>query len=412
MKGRLIASAVLLALCFTFNYVYDAYRGPVEGAVAAKQLQNDDAAYGASRTVVVGDVVVKVVNWGTFGLIGLIWLTALFGRKRDDDTAGTTGLLLVFVLSPFAQGCMGPPKLELIQEIGTSETAFLVPLEGNTKDNQGKFDSIEYLEAKKLAAKRVSLPQRKLDTGRGWWAYKYIPTARVIKVDRSPVTREWTDAKTNGTSPKNEAIYVESKDSIGFGIGVNITASIEEENTARYLYHYPSGRGLAEVMDTNVRGVVTSYLSSEFGKCQLEKCRELKVDIFQGLKQHLVQYFKTFGITIRSVGYAQGMMYDNKEIQQAVDETFKAELMKKVAEQKKLAQIETNLMEVSIAVAKKEQAQEFAKAAEAQKAMIDLEIRKMEAEARLIAARKWNGTVPSQVLPQGSQFLFGLDKSK
>ncbi|MFC1703056.1 hypothetical protein ACFLZO_01170 [Patescibacteria group bacterium] len=403
-------TAFVLGAYGTFGYAYDTFQGPIEGKVAVDQLQDSDAAYGSSKAVAVDQFLVKAVNWGTLAFLLLLWGPLVVRRLRGGNAVKSANLLFVGFLLTSLVAC-GPFKAERIEEIGPNETAFLVPLEGATKENQGKFDSIDYLEERKVAVKRISLPQRRLDTGRAWFSYEWIPTARVIKVDRSPVTREWTSAKDSGTSDTDEAIYVESKDSIGFGIGVNITTSIEEQNTAKYLYHYPSGASLAKVMDSNVRGVVTTYLSSEFGKCLLEKCREEKVKIFEGLKVHLVSYFKQFGITVRSVGYAEGMMYENKEIQKAINATFTAELKKKIALEEKLAQVDVNAKDVAIAVAKRQAAQEFAKAAKAQAEMIELEISKMRAEATLQAAKKWNGQVPAQILPQGSSLLFGLDSA-
>lgn len=57
---------------------------------------------------------------------------------------------LLFALPLLMIGC-GPVQLESTVEVGPSETAYLVSLE---KDNQGKFESIEYLEKQKIAAKR------------------------------------------------------------------------------------------------------------------------------------------------------------------------------------------------------------------------------------------------------------------
>src|SRR5438270_602515 len=76
----------------------------------------------------------------------------------------------------------------------------------------------------------------------------WIATVRLIKVARRPVTREWTKSHNTGTKPRDEAISAESRDSIGFSIGVGCTANIPEELAAMYLYSYPS-KSLAEMMD-------------------------------------------------------------------------------------------------------------------------------------------------------------------
>ena len=63
---------------------------------------------------------------------------------------------------------------------------------------------------------------------------------------------------------------VESKDSIGFAIGVNITAMIQEEDASKFLYYY-AGAPLSTVIDNNVRGMVSSILSEEFGVRELRE---------------------------------------------------------------------------------------------------------------------------------------------
>lgn len=81
--------------------------------------------------------------------------------------------------------------------IDTAETGFLIPLEGDGK-NQDKFASEEYLNQLKVAAKRVQIPHRWQQTGRLHSSGQWMPTVRLIKVERSPVTREWTADPSSG----------------------------------------------------------------------------------------------------------------------------------------------------------------------------------------------------------------------
>ena len=77
-------------------------------------------------------------------------------------------------------------------DVDTSETAFLLPLEGTTT-NQARFESEEYLKANMVAAKRVQIPKRWEQTGREYFGLpngKWIPTMRVVKVNRTPITRQ------------------------------------------------------------------------------------------------------------------------------------------------------------------------------------------------------------------------------
>ncbi len=65
---------------------------------------------------------------------------------------------------------------------------------------------------------------------------------------------------------------------------------------------------------------------------------------------------------------------------------------------------------MSVAQNARAMAEEFAKAADAQVAKTKLQIELTKAEAMKTAAEKWNGSMPSSILPQGSNLLFGLDK--
>jgi len=306
----------------------------------------------------------------------------------------------------FFTGC-GAYKAELVKEIETNETAFLVPMEGASKTDQGRFMSIDFLEEAKVATKRVTLPQRRLKTGRAWFSYKWIPTVRVVKVDRTPVTREWTQDEVSGTSNKNEAIHVESKESIGFAIGVNVTTFVKEDDAATFLYWY-AGKPLSEVVDENVRGFVTSILSKEFGSRDLVDGRGEKATIFDTVFITTKEHFALTGITIDNLGYAEGLIYEDVEIQTGINERFLAELNVQTSAQKKLGQDELNAMTVAMATAEREAAEQFARAEKAAKTIRQLEIDMKLAEAQLVAANKWNGNLPANIIPEGGGFIFDI----
>ena len=313
----------------------------------------------------------------------------------------------IFIL--FTSGCLAPPKKELVEEIKTNETAFLVPLEGATKANQAKFMSLDYLENAKLATKRVTLPQRTKVTGRFWYEREWIPTMKVITVNRIPITREWTQDEKTGTTKKNDAIWVESKDSIGFAIGVNVTALIAEENAATFLYYY-AGADLSSVIDKNIRGFVTSILSREFGNRDLTQCKTDKKEISDLTFNLTKNKFAEMGITVTNLGLVGGLTYEDKEIQNSINNAYVAEMSILQARHERGAQVFNNEKELSIAVTARQAAEEFAKAQEAMVAKVRLDIERIKAEAQLTASKKWNGEVPKSIVPQGANFLFGLDE--
>ncbi len=329
-------------------------------------------------------------------------------------------------------GSCGPIKKEQFVEISPNETGFLVPLEGKSKAGQKKMQSVDYLNSQKLAAKRISLPLRKLITGRMPGSFKYIPTMRVIKVNRALATREWTSAEGTGTSNRNEALWVESLDSIGFGVGVVSTAMIQEEDTALFLYKF-AGVSLERVMDSNIRGHINAILSREFAKYplaeqeestnqqkvkkdnkeQLPNGRAMKNSIFKIVKNETIEYFKSLGITITSLGLSEGLVYADEEIQKIINDLFMAEMNIQKEAQITKAQKKINSRLLSIAINEKEQAQQFKLASEARISMVQLEINKMEAQAKLNnslaklkAAEKWNGQQPEKMIPSNASMLF------
>src|SRR5262245_40822602 len=171
------------------------------------------------------------------------------------------------VAIPFAVGVgvlfIKPYDVPEFVEVDSSESAFLIPLEGDTA-NQAAFHSVKFLEEKKVAAKRVQITHRWNRTGFLPASGRWIGTVRVIKVDRRPITREWTKSHGSGTYTKDEAIAAESKDSVNFSMGISCTAHIPEEMAALFLYSYPS-KSLADMMDMEVRARLHQIIAEEAG---------------------------------------------------------------------------------------------------------------------------------------------------
>lgn len=325
-------------------------------------------------------------------------------------------------------GC-GAYKTEKFEVIKPNETAYVIPLEGETKAGQAKFDSVEFLEAKKVATKRITISQREKSTGRMWWDYDWIDTVAIIKVDRTPITREWTGQREAGTHA--EGLHVESVDSIGFTFGVTTTTSIPEEDSSKFLYNYGS-KNLGEVTDSNVRSFLLGKLSTACGNMPLADILKQKAQIFAEAVKEAKPYFKERGVSIDFCGMAEGLTFDNPKIQEAIDNKFVTENAKQVAINEKLAQDERNKMAIEKAKAEAsaeadgqeiknkmliakanaeaEAAKKFLEAKEGMVLKTELEVKRILAEAAKTAAEKWKGNSPSGIVPEGSGFLFGLDK--
>lgn len=226
-----------------------------------------------------------------------------------------------------ATGCMKPYDTPEYVEVETSETAYLVKLEGEAET--AKFESVKALEERKVAAKRITIPHRWNQTGRFSNDGKWIPTARVVKVNRAPITREWTADKTSGTADKNQAIWVESDDSVGFSMGFTATGYIEEQDASTFLYWYPSG-SLAQVMDTEVRARVQQAVAQVAAAYPLDGLRSKKEEMVEAARKDVVPFFKARGISLTTISQFGGMTYENPEIQKAIDNVFVAQQEKSV----------------------------------------------------------------------------------
>ena len=250
-------------------------------------------------------------------------------------------LIPVSTTSIFAlTGCIRSYDRPEYAEIDTSETGFLIPLEGNT-GTQARFQSEEYLRELKVAAKRVQITHRWSQEGRLPNSGRWIGTVRLIKVNRSPITREWTAEATTGTTAKNQAIWIESSDSVGFSMGFTCTAFIPEEQAAKFLYWYPSG-SLADVMDSEVRARIQQVAAEIAAKYPLDVLRAKKQEISDAVKRDITEFFAQRGVVITTIGMFGGMTYENGEIQKAIDNTVIAQQLKVVNEAKWEAQQREN----------------------------------------------------------------------
>ena len=318
-------------------------------------------------------------------------------------------LLTMAAVLSLAAGCK-PYDVPEFEEIDTSETGFLIPLEGDTK-NQLTFESERYLDERKVATKRVQIPHRWVKTGRIYWSGDWIDLVRLVKVDRSPVTREWTADAGSGTSTSDQAIWIESRDSVGFSVGFACTAYIREDDTARFLYMYRS-RSLAEMMDSEIRARIQQVAAEVAARYDLDDLRARKLEIIATVRDDVIPFFAKRGITITTVGMFGGFTYENPRIQGAIDETFVAQQLKvinlaKFEAQKKendRVELEAKAMANKVRTIAMGQADAIRNVAEATKAAqqdpLFLRLKPMEVEQKRID--KWDGRYPTYLMDLGS----------
>lgn len=232
--------------------------------------------------------------------------------------------VLLFLVAFTLASCVRPYDTPEFVTIEPSQTAFLIPLVGDT-ETQASFESEELLANAKVAMKEVQIPHRWVQTGRWDWIGEWRPTMRLIVVERKPETREWNNTDGTGTSTVNQAIYAESSESIGFSVGMNCSAQIDTEDDAvKFLYSY-NNKPLAEVMDTEIRARVESVFVEECAKRSLNDILREKEAIMEAVREDVMGYFENKGITITVLGMKDGLEYDDPAIQKSINEKFSSE---------------------------------------------------------------------------------------
>ncbi len=403
MFGRMVGTVGAFAAYSVAERLLPQFKGGIAAEFAARQVDDSLVVYGFANWLANGGL--QIMAWSLLaGVLIVLWLGPVVHWLKTDGASSHRTLLswLTVLLSMTALGGCGfkPYDAPEYVEIKPNETAFLVPLEGRSNAGQAKFMSIEFLDAAKVATKRVQIPHRWSQNG--YWPSngEWLPTMRVITVDRTPVNREWVRTRERGTSSADQAIYVESKESIDFHTGVSASAVITEEDAAKFLYWF-NGKTLAQVMDENVRGAVQQVLWREFGSRILDECRNDKSRIMQVTFAEIGQVFKAKGVTVTSLGGAEGLTYADPKIQQAINATFQAQNERLTALAEREAQATRNETLIAKARAEREAAEEFAKALPAFQAQRSLEIGQLYAEAFMEFARKPNSNLPQYVVISG-----------
>lgn len=319
-------------------------------------------------------------------------------------------LLSAVAVIAFGTGC-APVKVLDVVEIKPNETAWAIPMDGESKGGQVKFNSVAFLNEKKVASKRIMVDKVPRSVGRFWFDVEWIPAISVIRVDRSLVTREWTDNEKTGTTKKSEAIQVVTRDSVQLKVGLTITSSIEEEDASTYLYFH-GNKSLADVTDTNIRSYCVAELTRQYSDLTLSEAQKQGNSIYSKLFDDSKKAFKDKGVTIQYLGNAEGLTYADVAVQKAINGSYTAQQDRQTAMMEQEATKIRNQTIILNAEAQAEAAQKTLTAKEASTLQTELKVRLLSAEAQNEMAKKWNGQLPSNILPAGSPLLLNLGNVK
>ena len=254
--------------------------------------------------------------------------------------------ILILLLLVCSVGCKSY-HANMFVDANTSEIMILV--EAVDKNGQVIISPEINYEEDIVSAKRILIPHFWNSTGYMWWQGEWLPTHRVIVVDTQPETRKWTSESQSGTSTSDQAIWVESSDSVGFSTGISVTARIDGTDDAiKFLSKYPPSdrktwtnsnketfdteiTSLAPVMDDEVHSKVQEVYAEQCAAFEMDELRSKKVEILMATREIVIPYFAERGITITSLGQFDGFTYKNIAIQDAIDDVFKAQQDKQVA---------------------------------------------------------------------------------
>ena len=290
-------------------------------------------------------------------------------------------LLILIMTCTMFTGCRKPYDTPEFVTIEASQTAFLIPLVGDSTA-QSAFESEELLIEAKIATKEIQIPHRWVQTGRQNWMGEWKPSATLIVVERKPVSRSWESGNSADVSDK--AIFGETSDQIGIYVGMNCTAMIEEKNAAKFLYRY-NNTPLETVIDTDIKKLVEDRFNIEIAKYTSTELGVKKGEIVESVKDFVIPYFEEYGITITVLGMKEGVSYENDEIQKAIDAKF--------ASEQELV-IQQNKNDAALAKAEAD-AKAMIMAAEAQARANELLTESLTPELlEKMYYEKWNGELP------------------
>jgi hypothetical protein len=338
-------------------------------------------------------------------------------NRQSATTRATTATLVLVTLGTTA-GCWRPFEPVQLETINPNEEAFLLPLTGDVKA-QTSTNNEEYLRSNLVYTKQVKIPQQWVQKGfetlgpNGSWK----PAAILVKVDKSPVTREWTADSNSGTSNKNEAIWVMTSDQVEFSTGWTCTARIAARDDAvKFLHNYPNG-SLQNVMDTEVRAKLQAAFGLEVTDLPMDTLRKQATPHIVSVTTDVTGFFKERGITITNLGITGGFVYKDKTIMDTMVKVFNAEQEKAIASaafqaqdmKNKTVESEAEGRAKALLTAKQAEGDGIklvadAKAYEIEKAKEDgdiyLALKRLELEKEKLT--KWDGRFPTYFMGGGS----------
>ena len=338
---RVILSIVALAISGVVDMIWTPVQTIVSANLAGAQFENSDPAAVAS---LVGMSLLHGVP-GVVSLITFITLILIWALGWKGTTKGAAVILVMLGASaPHAFAFFDTTDKTEAMTIMPNESAFWIPDIGANKDSQTSLDSEAYLREKKIALKRFIIPHAKLSNSGGNWGYDaFVPTGRLIIVDRTPYNREWVRSAERGTAAKDESFPCQTKDGLNVTAEVTIAASVTEDQSPLFLHYFgvnnPAGdrstnqviftsvyygKSLTQVMDGIGRGYVQTLVCHEIGIRDFTTANNEYIQIIDNVTKAATTFLAARGIGVDYLGWAGTWEFD-KDVQRAINDRYTGE---------------------------------------------------------------------------------------
>jgi hypothetical protein len=335
---RIIGTIAIVVGATMLNIFFNVPSTLLLGNLAGKQFEANDQSYltvqAAFRTYNGISVLIIAI---AAGIIAMIW----YKPTKDYIAKVIATMALLVCILPFSQAKAYYDKTDYTENyfVLPNESAFFIPDVGDNKSSQASFGSEAYLAEKKIAAKRFEIPHTKL-TNSGFWSNFYVPTGRLITVDRTPISREWVKSPHRGTDKTDQSFPCQSSEGLDITVGVAIGASVYEENAAKFLFRFGvnppkgdrnapeviftsvyEGRSLSQVMDGPVRSRIQSLVCDELTSRTLDQDNQQAKKIMEDIQKKVEAYMVTVGITLDFIGWADTFNFD-QSVQASIDRKY------------------------------------------------------------------------------------------
>jgi hypothetical protein len=340
-----ILSAVLLIVWSWINFFMDTFSPLFTAKTALLQFENSDTAY---MTASYG---MRLFSWlGGLSTLILLALLAFIWWKPAKKYIATLVAIFVIGSTLFANTASAyydKKDLTEIFYVRPNWTVFWVPDKGANLDSQGKMDSEEFYSRNRIPAKAFQIPHFLIKGSTGAMEYDYYgPSGRMFIVERTPYNRRWTASEKTGTSDKDQAIRVQTKQGLNVTIEATVSSMVSDSQGARYLFWWgldmnptlykdePNmtfsskfyARPLADIMDSVVLGEAQRLIFKKVAKLTLDQANDNATQIMDSTFDDLKKFCDDRGITLISFGSA-GTFHFDPDVQQALNDRYTAQVL-------------------------------------------------------------------------------------